>query len=53
MPTVQYIPEKKPQGAHDRTFQTGSDLFEFDSEQYIVLVDYYSHFIEVNKVKNI
>ncbi len=48
---------KEPMIEHDiphRPWQkVGSDLFEFDHEQYIVLVDYYSNFIEVDKVKNI
>ncbi|KAL1262289.1 hypothetical protein QQF64_007554 [Cirrhinus molitorella] len=48
---------KEPMLGHDIPHwpwqKVGSDLFEFDSEQYIVLVDYYSNFIEVDKVKNI
>lgn len=33
--------------------KVGSDLYEFDSEQYIVLVDYYSNFIDMDKVKTL
>lgn len=31
--------------------EVASDLFEFEKRQYIVLVDYYSEFIEINKLK--
>lgn len=32
--------------------EVASDLFEFESQQYILVVDYYSKFIEVNKLKD-
>lgn len=47
---------KEPMIGHDihRSWQkVGSDLLEFDSEPYIVLVDNYSNFIEVDKLQNI
>ncbi|KAL0153751.1 hypothetical protein M9458_050972 [Cirrhinus mrigala] len=33
--------------------EVASDLFEFNGKQYIVLVDYYSKFIEVDELKDI
>ncbi|KAL2104348.1 hypothetical protein ACEWY4_001216 [Coilia grayii] len=32
--------------------EVASDLFEFEGQQYILVVDYYSKFIEVNKLKD-
>uniref|UniRef100_A0A8C6KIQ6 Gypsy retrotransposon integrase-like protein 1 n=1 Tax=Nothobranchius furzeri TaxID=105023 RepID=A0A8C6KIQ6_NOTFU len=32
--------------------QVGSDIFEFESKQYLVIVDYYSKLIEVDELKD-
>lgn len=32
--------------------EVASDLFEFEGKQYVVLVDYYSKYIEVNELKD-
>ena len=31
--------------------KVGTDLFELDGHQYIILVDYYSNFFEINELK--
>ncbi|XP_038062613.1 uncharacterized protein K02A2.6-like [Patiria miniata] len=50
----QHKNRKEPMVPHEfplRPWQkVGSDLFEIGTEQYMVLVDYYSNFIEVNKL---
>lgn len=44
----------KPTELHDYPFyEVGTDLFEFESKNYLILVDYYSKFIEVNHLKDI
>ena len=33
--------------------KVATDLFEWNAEYYVVLVDYYSSFFEVNKLQNL
>ena len=46
--------QKEPMIGHQiptRPWQkVGTDLFEFDSHQYLIIVDYYSGFFEINKL---
>ena len=37
----------------DRTWQTvGTDLFEWDGSNFLLIVDYYSRFIEIERLRN-
>jgi len=33
--------------------RVGTDIFELDGKQYLILVDYYSNFFEVNQINRI
>ena len=59
LPYLQYSPTKntkEPMIAHEiptRPWsQVGADLFEINNQKYLVLVDYYSGFIEINLLPN-
>ena len=49
LPKLPLMPTETPELPFE---VVGSDLFEFEDKQYVLLVDYYSKYIEVDKLKD-